>query len=83
MRFSGVNSFLLTCKELEKGGLVPLFKYCEVRQYFKDLNIPIANLETQFYFDDSKDVLSIIFYDNKGRDVLILELSKGNKYEAW
>ena len=77
MRFSGVNSFILTCKELENGGFVPLFKYCEVRQYFKDLNIPIANLDAQFYFDDSKDILSIIFYDNKGKDVLILELFKG------
>lgn len=77
MRFSGINSFIITCKELENGGFVPLFKYCEVRQYFKDLNIPIANLDAQFYFDDSKDVLSIIFYDNKGKDVLILELFKG------
>ena len=77
MRFSGVNSFILTCKELENGGFVPLFKYCEVRQYFKDLNIPIANLDAQFYFDDSKDILSIIFYDNKGKNVLILELFKG------
>ena len=77
MRFSGVNSFILTCKELENGGFVPLFKYCEVRQYFKDLNIPIANLDAQFYFDDSKDILSIIFYDNKGKDALILELFKG------
>ena len=77
MRFSGVNSFILTCKELENGGFVPLFKYCEVRQYFNDLKIPIANLDAQFYFDDSKDILSIIFYDNKGKDVLILELFKG------
>ena len=77
MRFSGINSFIITCKELENGGFVPLFKYCEVRQYFKDLNIPIANLDAQFYFDDSKDILSIIFYDNKGKDVLVLELFKG------
>ncbi len=76
MRFTGVNSFVLACKELEKAGLIPAFKYSEARQYFKNIKTPIANLEAGFYYDDYQDVLNIIFYDNNGKEILILELFK-------
>ena len=76
MRFTGINSFILACKELEKAGLKPAFNYSELRQQFKDVHTPIASLDAIFVYDDYFKQLNIIFYDKKGNLTTSLVLNK-------
>lgn len=66
MRFSGVNSFVLACKELEKAGFNPVFKFLEVRNEFKKNHLIIATLDATLSYDEVTDVLSFIFTNNNG-----------------
>lgn len=66
MRFSGVNSFVLACKELQKAGFNPVFKFLEVRNEFKKNHLIIATLDATLLYNEITDVLSFIFSDNNG-----------------
>lgn len=66
MRFSGVNSFVLACKELQKAGFNPVFKFLEVRNEFKKNHLIIATLDATLSYHEELDTLSFIFSDNNG-----------------
>lgn len=66
MRFSGVNSFVLACKELQKAGFEPVFKFLEVRNEFKKNHLIIATLDASLSYNELCDTLSIVFSDSFG-----------------